>query len=603
MLVAASALHAEQNPGLPVTDHNGESCYFYTVKSDESVFGILSRFGWDEATFLLYNPEASSLKKGMLVYYPTGATGASAPVETVMPVAEVAVADSVAGASAAPLTPVHTPGVTAEHIIRPGDTLYALAREYNTTVADIFRLNRGLTEESALPGTTVRIQAGRPEDHQRIEAERRSVVTGTHSYKVQEGDTWLSIAEANSLTLTVLRSVNDTDELPRKGKKIQIPEVHDTIINVTHAIIDPRENTPAGRDSIYREVHLTSQAPLELTILQSDAAEGRNRDLEFTRGFLLALDRCRTQGKQVKLHVRRMAPEAITSTSLATDSALAASRMILATYEKDLPAALATFADAGQKDLINVFDAKSELYKTSPSLLQVLTPSTLFYSSCVEFLIANKPDARYIFVAEDEPDGECVSLLLLERLIRESGNYETIPSYADLGEYRFDPSHSYVIVSDLNRRADINKFTGDMADILARNPAAHISVVGRPTWVLYADQFKERLQKLDTYIPSRFYMDPDDSAVQSFEKSYREAFGGAPLKSYPGYAAMGYDMGRYLMENLETNGADLNRAESTTDALQLDMRTERDKPWTGLVNGGVYLLHFTPYNTIDKIRL
>ena len=127
--------------------------------------------------------------------------------------------------------------------------------------------------------------------------------------------------------------------------------------------------------------------------------------------------------------------------------------------------------------------------------------------------------------------------------------------------------------------------------------------MGRPTWVVYADALKEKLQKIDTYIPSRFYLNQEDAAVKAFEKNYTEAFGAAPLKSFPAYAAMGYDMARYFLASLIENGGDLNRAGTASDALQLDMSIDRPELWTGFLNGSVYLIHFTPYNTIDKIRL
>ncbi|MDE6242646.1 MAG: hypothetical protein K2M14_01395, partial [Muribaculaceae bacterium] len=233
---------------------------------------------------------------------------------------------------------------------------------------------------------------------------------------------------------------------------------------------------------------------------------------------------------------------------------------------------------------------------------QVLPPSADFYASCTDFLMAAKGDSHFLYVADDDADGDCVSLLLLERLIRKGKSYETVPGYADIATYNFKPGQSYVIVSDLNKRAEISKLLADVEKIIDKNPAVEISVIGRPTWVVYADALKSAMQKADTYIPSRFYMDSTEPKVAEFEKTFAENFGAAPLKSFPGYAAMGYDIARGLLPILAGRG-ELTDTSSATGALQLDLSLSRRQPWNGLLNSVVYLVHLTPYNTVDKIRL
>ncbi len=39
------------NPSLPTVDRGGKCFYYYSPERGESVFGILSRYGWDENIF------------------------------------------------------------------------------------------------------------------------------------------------------------------------------------------------------------------------------------------------------------------------------------------------------------------------------------------------------------------------------------------------------------------------------------------------------------------------------------------------------------------------------------------------------------------------
>ncbi len=597
----------QQDIGLPVINHDGKDCYFYTVKGNESVFGLLSRFGWDEETFMRYNPKAANLKKGMVLYYPmmieqATQQGAEAKPATSM-VSETTVPSRPQEDAAASESSI--PQVAAEpfiYTVKDGDTLYALARTYNTTVADIFRANRGLRESDLDEGTRLRIIPGAPGSDMRQVPVVEKKMVGKRTYKTQAADTWESLAADAGITPEMLRAVNDSDEPLFKGKKIIIPLVADTTVMQSQRVIDPRENTTEGRLMIYKEVHRLG-APLEVTLLTGTTTEDKKRDLEFVRGFLLGLDTFKSEGGRVKLHVRQADTASLSAEALASDSVLDASSLIIALNEKDFPASLAAYASEHEKQVINVFDAKSDLYLSSAGMMQLLPPSADFYGSCVDFLMAGKPDSKYIFIAEDEPGDEAVSLILLERLIREGRSYETLPSYEALREYAFSPSETYVVVSDLNRRSDISRLATDISAAMESTPGVQISLVGRPTWVVFADQLKEKFQKADTYVPSRFFQDGDGRAVKDFDAAYQAAYDAAPLKSFPAYAAMGYDVARYFLPHLLKTGGDMNGAESCIDALQLDFHPERPEMWSGMLNGCVYLIHFTPYNTVDKIRL
>lgn len=604
---AFSARAQKQDIGLPVINHDGKDCYFYTVKGNESVFGLLSRFGWDEETFMRYNPKAANLKKGMVLYYPMiidmATPQPAAVAESSAIISTETASPSLSQESAT--SEVTTPQVPAEpfvYTVKAGDTLYALARTYNTSVADIFRANRGLRETDLDEGMRLRIVPGAPGSDMRQVPMVEKKMVGKRVYKTQAADTWESLAADSGITAEMLRAVNDSDEPLVKGKKIIIPLVADTTVMRTQRVVDPREDTAEGRLMIYNEVHRLG-SPLEVTLLTGTTAEDKKRDLEFVRGFLLALDTFKSDGSRIKLHVRQADPASLSADVLASDSALGASSLIIASYDKDFPASLSAYASEREKQVINVFDAKSDLYLSSAGVMQLLPPSADFYGSCVDFLMAGKPDSKYIFIAEDDPGDEAVSLLLLERLIREGRSYETLPSYDALREYSFVPSETYVVVSDLNRRSDISRLATDIAEAMESTPGVQISLVGRPTWVVFADQLKEKFQKADTYVPSRFFLDGDDRAVKDFEAAYQAAYDTAPLKSFPAYAAMGYDVARYYLRHLLENGGDMNGAESCTDALQLDFRPERPEMWSGMLNGCVYLIHFTPYNTVDKIRL
>ena len=70
MMLLCAPLAKPDASYLPIVQKNGENCYYYSVERGESVYGIVKRFDWDAEVFMRYNPNASELKGGQVVYYP-----------------------------------------------------------------------------------------------------------------------------------------------------------------------------------------------------------------------------------------------------------------------------------------------------------------------------------------------------------------------------------------------------------------------------------------------------------------------------------------------------------------------------------------------------
>lgn len=91
------------------------------------------------------------------------------------------------------------------YVVRKGDTLYAIANRYDTTVNDIMRLNNlnsttiSIGQELKIPNTNVTI------------------------YTVKQGDTLYSIAKANNTTVTSIKQLNNlTSDTLSIGQQLKI---------------------------------------------------------------------------------------------------------------------------------------------------------------------------------------------------------------------------------------------------------------------------------------------------------------------------------------------------------------------------------------------
>lgn len=167
LLILSASIAALAAGNLPVIKVNGREFYYYEVKSGDSLYGLTKTYEWNTDTLRRYNSDLDGqMHKGRKIYYPVPqAPAAVIPAKPLKPLTPAPpLRDTVTKKEpvAAPDTIRHSQPATQSffHTIREGDTLFALAREYDTSVASIEALNPGLKEEHLRVGSVIRIAKG-----------------------------------------------------------------------------------------------------------------------------------------------------------------------------------------------------------------------------------------------------------------------------------------------------------------------------------------------------------------------------------------------------------------------------------------------------------
>jgi LysM repeat protein len=101
-------------------------------------------------------------------------------------------------------TPPAKPAQTNTYKVKSGDTLYSIAKKYNTTVSSLKKLN-SLKSDRIYTGQVLKV-SGTPSTPSKDESKAPSK---TVSYKVKKGDTLYSIAKKHKTTVTTLKKLNN----------------------------------------------------------------------------------------------------------------------------------------------------------------------------------------------------------------------------------------------------------------------------------------------------------------------------------------------------------------------------------------------------------
>lgn len=567
---------------LPTVEILGKNYYVYKAAKGESLFNIARSNGWDYTLVQTLNPKAiSPLTKGLKIYYPAPDSVKGNQVAVEYEDAENSVDNS------------ETPQL---YTIKRGDTLYSLAKRYNTTVAAILKMNPGVSESNFKADAVIKLPqsgTGLKRVEKRIEQEKLS---SFESYKVEKNDTWESIASKTGLDAKDLQDFNpEAGAKPKNKTLITVPKINTVEVDTVVVYEDPRETSLGGVNEIYADVHgindsIAFEGPKIVVLLSEPTSK---KDLEFTRGVLTGLDNLKRSDIAVNLTVMDGNRN---STDVLSDLADLNPDIVFLTSDKGIPAYLSEYAEISQTPMVNTFDVKNELFATNPYVIQLLTPTQYMNDGVSSSLRESYGDYTLIFVG----DADNSDLLAKDiRLDWPSGKVKNL-SVEGLKQANFKADGKFLFYVQAQKKDDVNEITTIVSNIRSKYPVADIATIGRPGWIVYEESLGEKFHSSNVTIPSRFFYDGDSPSARTFKGKYRGLFNREPSMSYPLYAGVGYDCINFFIPELVKTKGDLNTFSPFADGVQNDLELKRIDNWTGLINPTVYLVRFTPYGTIDK---
>lgn len=623
-------------PKLPKVEILGKEYYYHEIKKGESIYGIAKQHGWDLEELVRLNPNASSeMAKGTRLYYPTGkiTVVTEEPVsgidmdsisyepinhvvkkgETVYSISRqynvpldviyAAYPDAKYGIKAGETIVIQQSPQTVSdkylyYVVKPGDTLYSLAKKYHTSVEDILVANPSVSEKNFKIGDTIRLAINSNSKRIHTELVEEERLASVESYKVKKNDTWSSIAQETGVDEDTLKEANEDAPKPKKNEIVNIPVIETVQVEKEVEKEDPRELTSEGIQELYDSIHNidSDQSMLDEVRIAAILDEPTsNKDLDFSRGFILAIEEMKDAPYKINFKIidGRKSTDAVSS---ALDDF--EPNLIVATADRNFPAFLADYGNTNHIEVINVFDVKNELYEDNPSMVQLLPPSSYFNQQMADRLYEEFADRKLIVVGmPDSNDG------IAESLLPKFQEYDRseIP-VSGLSEFSVSDSDSYLIYAYPNKKEEVGDLLQAVENLKEKHPFVSMIVVGRPNWVTLNETYGDKFAEAEVVIPSRVWFDSESTAGNSFSSKFNEMFGGTPIRSFPSFAASGYDVAKYFIPSTARNGGDFNRgfSGSTDTLIQSEINLERVNNWGGFINPVGYLLKFRQGGFIDK---
>lgn len=624
-------------PDLPKVEILGKEYFYHEIKKGESIYGIAKKYDWNLDELVRLNPNsASEMKKGTRLYYPTGKVTVvteiledPVPADTVFEpirheVKKGETVYSIAKKYNIPLDDIYASYPSAKHGIKAGetlvleqnpanhrqkylyyevktgDTLYSLARRYQTSVEDILKANPGVSESNFKAGETIRVNINSNASRYHTELVEEERLAGIDVYKVKKKDTWHSISDKTGVDVATLKDANEEVDTPEKNDILNIPVIKTVKVEKEVADTDPRELSEEGIREMYDSIHNIDPAESQLAevrvamLLDEPSSK---KDVDFTRGFFMALD----EMKQAPYKINLKVIDGRSSTTSVTDQLEDFSPdLLVATADKTFPAFLADYGETNHVEIINSFDVRNELYLDNPSIVQILTPSSLFNEHAADRIVEDYGD-REVLLTGIADENDAIAESIVARIPEDKLKRVSISS---LGEYNITDDGSYLIYGFPQKKDDVQELLATVKLMKEAHPTAEITVVGRPSWVTLTDYFRNIYDAADIVVPARCWLDLENGEGKRFYDRFVELYDQEPVKSFPNFAASGYDIARYFIDTASRNGGDFNKAvKAGDDGLQTDFQLQRVSNWGGFLNPVSYLLVFRPSGSIEKVAI
>ena len=435
------------------------------------------------------------------------------------------------------------------HNVKPGETLYSIARQYEIEASDIRTHNPQLEERELLSGEYIKLPRDKialdEKDEDQQEAEPGSyeklMVSDTCNCPENDDRERLQVA----LMLPLYSYTNDTINHNRTYQKIY------------------------NRSRIF---------------------------LDFYEGVLLALDDLRKKGIHVDLHVYDTENDTSKVKKIIRESLFPYFDFIIGpVYSKNLPIVVER-ARLFDIPVISPLSTESRFladyvkgFQVSPTenILHTKTIATVRKFSADNFVViknGNRPEESFVKAFKDE-FFKGKTMEEIEHL-----GYAEVTYYAGDEELNLDPFvdslHNFVLVPSSDKAF--------VSDVVARlntlSEDHHITLFGHPRMINYENIDIKFFHNLNTHIFNLNYINYESENVQDFVYNYRKFFEREPGK----YAFYGYDISYFFMHAYQLFGEQFYCCFDRyyPGLLQMQFNFQQQKPGAGFINEKMLLLNF-----------
>lgn len=514
---------------------NGQKFYVHTVKTGDTLFSLAKAYEVSEDVIRQHN---SSVSNGLKLD------------QTVkIPVSEAAQQNAKAEK--------RRKKDFITHKVQRGQTLYAIARDYNISVATLREDNPSINPQALSVGETLWIRRSAVGLSTEAEAQEQMVeyaqtlnsVTDDDGYDhhvVQAGETIYSLSRRFGITEQEFARLNDVSAGLKAGAMVRVPRVEQS--NLSEAI---EQENQLSTEVHFSAIPSTERLNVALMLPMNINNRANASYVEFYQGFLLGLEQLKASGRgETKLTVYNTAHDPLNVEHIVGSTMFEGTNLIIGPVYEDELAPVVRYAEQNSVPIVSPLANIATVQ--SPTLYQ-LSPSAEHKYDKVADLVDGERDIYMIYADSYDEEFEAEAKTLLhgrpyfsytysfeeQKSLFKPRSPET-PEVESMDTILMSEKPRLFVVL-ANKEVDVDRILGTISSskvaVSERSiPCAEYTVLGTSRWGRYANidhttYFNNNVVMISTYHAKR-----DNVAVREFDSRYIEAYGTLPsLYAYRGY--------------------------------------------------------------------
>ncbi len=447
-----------------------------------------------------------------------------------------------------------------EHRVEAKETLYGLAKRYNTSIESIRRLNPWLKVEGLKIGDKLLIRLN---SKKKVQTKQQ---VGSNIHIVEKGETLYGISRTYGITIDDLLQANP--QISRKrfvvGAKLLIPKPKSSVALPTK----PKVEAPDTIAPISPDIDTDFEDERYVDVLLILPFEKSSYYVEFYEGFLMALNDLKKQGVSVRLTAEIANDEQELKKLLRSDILEGKELIIAGTSAEELR----LLTKAKMEDdayILSPFVSANRVSLRGHNFIELHQEREDLEDATIEHFVKEFRGFPIVFLNDGSGEETAFAQKLKRKLKRKRIAFSEQEIIS--GEKLSALTNTIFIPEQADKR-----FARTVLSVLPQTIPSRLFAY--PQWQSYGRDFSKKMHHYNTTIYTSFFLNLQMSETRDFLVKYRAWFDKKVGANYPKYSLLAYDIARYFIrayalykENFPEYAYSL-----PYDGLQMDIELSKD---------------------------
>ena len=467
--------------------------------------------------------------------------------------------------------------------ISSGETLYSISKRFQVSLNAIYEVNNISPETVVNVGRIIEIPV-RQKDNNAVKKGCKLM------YKVEKKETIYGICRKFNITEDEFIAANPQlrNEKLKKNKYVCIPysnsEIEEAMTPVAEVVEEVEDAFEVG-------------IILPFGLSQKKLDSNNHKMLDFYRGFLLALEESKDKLESVNVHaIDESIIDSLGTNVIVNSENYKKLDLIIGPYNSNYINPIVQFASANNMHVVIPFSSKEDYFSTYNNVFQLNVVQRDFYNKTFKHLIDRNKNTNYIFYNSDDKSENSVFSSSLKNYLTSAGisfkevNSTAVTEITSL----LSQSNNNMLLCSFGSVKVFEKLIKNLDNAEGLSDYK-ISIFGQPNWIQFAEDKKNDFSRYNCQYFTKFISDSSINSIKELEDKFEVYFKTEQYPSYPKYGVMGYDIGKYFLNNEKyfIDGGDIKNI----NTLQTPLKFEKSK---GYFNNQIIFVSYDSNGQLQK---